>query len=156
VFSRPPFLADLQAVLGGKPRVLAWATTTGGESVAALLGHFAFSEPNAGWRCVRWEAIDHGSWADGKLVVSTCDGDAWEFEFSDPGDLPPVFEERVNASITFARRLQIGSGFATIAKRRNPADPNDPGAWRVTTTPGLSPDHPTVLAESARLRAEFD
>jgi len=153
--------AALRTHLGSRPHVLAWATATDGVLVA-LPDRLARRDAT-GWSEVPWHDVLTGGWdaADRSLHwtrLST--GERVQVPLTEPGSLPEVFRERVEATILFRRVVYPVPGQAlTIAARRNLVDDSRPVQWTVHPSRGLRMDDPAVVAfaeaELARLRAEY-
>jgi hypothetical protein len=149
-----PFVAELAAVLGHRPRVLAWGQA-GDEGVVGLPDRLAVSASGA-WTWTAWDRIDHGQW-DGEsssLRWQDANGEDHVITLTRPGRLPELFHERVSASILAQRFLRWDGGSAQIALRRNPGDPDAPVRWCVLPGEGTSIE--TAQADQAIAQALQD
>lgn len=145
-------------------RVLAWAAGgRDGEEVYGVGSPAALSVGSAaGWRHVGWHQIEHGGW-NGELRQLSwvqLDGRRGTVPLAEPGRLPELFRERVEASIVVKRFLPLsGERGAVLSARR---DLGGPGAirWHANLTRGLSWQTPGVreAVEEAltEARAEYD
>ena len=137
-----PFADELRVALGGRPRVLAWALTDDGV-VAGLPDGLAQRTPD-GWTITRWDDIDHGRFERESTTLSwsTSDGGTHTAALSDPGRLPELFHERVEASIVAQLPVTWDGGRATLVARRNPGHDDAALRWRVVAAPGTALDAP--------------
>lgn len=150
----------LTAALGERVRVLAWAAAGGGP-VVGLAGALAIRGPEA-WRFIGWHEIVSGGWdaETGLLQWRESDGVRDAIELADPGALPDLFRERVEASIVVQRRLELPRGRAAmiVARRQLGGAAGAPLEWNVTRHGGGFDTEEALQAEAelARLRAEYD
>ncbi|MDR1711497.1 MAG: hypothetical protein LBR58_06560 [Propionibacteriaceae bacterium] len=142
---------DLAALVGARARALASAP-----NVVALLASLAVKDGS--WRLIPWEQVDSATWSDAgrQLRLTLAGGEILDVSVSKPSRLPEVIQERVLASIVFATTVSWPGHAATIAKRRGPAAPDDAGEWRIAAAPGTDPNDPHLLAELARIQAEYE
>ncbi|WP_114559910.1 hypothetical protein [Desertihabitans aurantiacus] len=162
-------LAALREVVGAEPRVLRWAESDRG-LVAALPDVLAVDRgPEAGWELLGWHQIEHGGWSgpDRLLRWTTAEGRRGQLRLADPGRLPEVFRERVNATIVVQRDVTdaaTGAEFTLSGRRALPASgaTATPTAleWRVHLKRGTSASAPGVAEATQRamreLRREYD
>ncbi|MFV0405238.1 MAG: hypothetical protein ACK5LN_00170 [Propioniciclava sp.] len=150
----------LQDQLGQRPVVLAWARTDDGVAVA-LPDQLAVDRGGA-WECLPWEDVLTGGWdrADGALRwrrVSTSADES--VALSDPGSLPEVFRERVEATILVQQTVQAGPGRSiTLTGRRSLAEGEVTIRWTAHPAPGVRMEGETlafVERQLAKLRAEY-
>ncbi|MDQ7991253.1 MAG: hypothetical protein AAGC63_01660 [Propionicimonas sp.] len=153
-------LDSLTAQLGRRPRVLAWAATDDGYVVG--LADRMLVRDASGWQAYPWHRIATGKWDGGSSLLVWVDTDGCEHTvaLSAPALFPDLFNERVSASVVFARRVDLGDGrHATIALRRNLAGGTDEADWQVTPSPGVDLDEPAVSAridqELAAVQSDF-
>ncbi len=156
----PDVYTALEPLVGGKPNVLAWADTGIGYAVA-LADRLVWSVAG-GWGQVAWQDIEHGGWngEDNELHWTTTDGENRTLRLTDPGALPGIFRERVEATILF-RRTFVPDGTprqVTITARRG-LGPNATitWGWSAAQEETLSPTalH-QVEREVTRLSTEYD
>ncbi|MBM6403618.1 hypothetical protein JQN72_12595 [Phycicoccus sp. CSK15P-2] len=96
-------------------RLLAWATTTAGETVVAGRRYLYVVAPDTeGAHQVRvsrpWHLVDAGTWSEeGVLRVTWVDGEPLlRVAVDEPGMFPETFRERVQASVVLAETLDLG------------------------------------------------
>ncbi len=155
----PADFRRLTEVVGRRVRVLAWAQGVDGPVVG--LAH-ALALPTAdGWRFVGWHDIDTGGWnaETRRLRWRLVGGDSDEVMLDQPGSLPDLFRERVQASIVVHERFELPRGRAAlIVARRRMDDDRAPLLWSMTRLGGSFDVGLTDQAEAelARLRTEYD
>lgn len=152
---------ELATAVGGRPRVLRWAEGDKGV-VVALPDRLAVRRED--WWLIGWHEIDGGGWSapDELLEWQCADGRRGRMRLRDPGRLPEVFRERVQATIVVRRDLtdpDTGARFTVSARRR--LDRTDaPLQWRTALARGVRADHPGLAeameAALQRLRNEYD
>lgn len=153
--------AELATLLGGTVRPLATGKSTLGV-VVGLTDRLAFRRAD-GWGQILWHQIERGGWnvKNRQLHWLTTEATTDELELIEPGNLPQLFKERVNATIACSEDVPLRSGgSAIISARRNLAEPNAPLIWRVSPGASTSAEKanadPGVAADLLRLRTEFD
>ncbi|MBA3020946.1 hypothetical protein [Propionicimonas sp.] len=153
--------AELRTLFGGRVRPLASARSAEG-AVVGLTDQLVYRTAD-GWVQLSWHEIERGGWDRNTQHLSWVgiDGSAAELELVNPGRLPQLFKERVNASVVYTKSMPLaGVGSAVISARRDLAHPDAPLVWRAS--PGDSTEveqvaaDPSVANELARLRAEYD
>lgn len=156
----PDVYTSLEPLVGGKPNVLAWADTGTGYAVA-LHDRLMWSGPG-GWDEIAWPQIERGGWKSdsGELHWTTVEAVEQHIHLVDPGALPGVFRERIEATILF-RRVFVpdgGSRQVTITARRGLGpDTTITWGWSAATQTTLSPSAlGQVEREVARLSTEYD
>ena len=154
------WLASMREVPGRTPRILAWA----GED-----GQLAIGSPTVlstggveGWQHVGWHEIERGGCHDElrRLSWVRLDGRRGEVQLTEPGRLPELFRERVEATIVVRQFVPLaGERGVTVSARR------DLGAgggidWHTSLTRGLSAQDAEVQQAVddalAATRAEYD
>lgn len=164
-FDRAGLDADLydslkEAVGVRRPRVLAWASLADGV-VVGLPDRLAVRRGDA-WQLVGWDEILTGGWdpVTNRLEWST--GRRTDHvELSEPGRLPELFQERVQASIVITHHGEISGGrTVAVSARRNPGDPRSALRWIVSPGDGVRPEDPAdeaeITAVVAEAKAEWD
>jgi len=153
--------AELRALFGGRVRPLASGRSAEG-AVAGVTDRLVYRTAE-GWQQVAWHEIERGGWNHNtqQLTWTTVEGVRVELELVNPGRLPQLFKERVNASVIYTHSVPLeGSRSAVISARRSLAEPNAPLMWQVSagkdTTLAEVTTAPEVAAELARLRTEYD
>jgi hypothetical protein len=146
-------------------RVLAWARTSTGYSIASptILSY----GDEKGWKHVGWHEIERGSW-NAELrklswVLNAAPGKPSlrdSLELVEPGRLPELFRERISASIAIERFVPLfGERGVTITARRD-LGARGRVAWHSTLTRGLSWETDGVRAAvdqaMEELRTEYD
>lgn len=155
----PADYRSLTEALGRRVRVLAWASADEGP-VAGLTDALAVRGPDA-WRFIGWHEITSGGWdaETGRLRWRTSDGVQDAVAVGDPGALPDLFRERVEASIVVQERIELSRGrAAVIVARRRLGGGGEALEWALTRHGGSFDDDQVQAAEAglARLRAEYD
>lgn len=138
--------------------MLAWGR--GSDVLAVGLADRLAVRQGGEWRFVAWDAIDVGGWdpATGELRWSGEDIEG-SVALDEPGALPELFRERVQASIALQQVLDLGGGErAVISARRNPGRAEGDLSWRVSHPSKRLTDasRAYIEAEVSRLRAEYD
>lgn len=123
-------------------RVLAWATCAEGTVVAtrdALLLPGSSRLP--------WPRIEHATWADAVLTVTTVDGETIRLTLDDPGDVPEVVRERVTSTVVGEThvRLRGKAGVLLVARRTETGEV----AWSLRWDPGLDSRDPALARAAA-------
>lgn len=149
---------------GRQARILAWAPTRDGGVVIASPAVLSIGS-GEDWRHVGWHQIERGGWngETEQLQWRAYDGSRGTAALPDPGRIPEVFKERVEASIVFERFLPISAGTdrgVVVNGRRDLADVPTVITWHATLTRGVTWRTPGVseLADAAlvELRDEYD
>src|SRR3712207_5009847 len=119
------WVASLEGDPGRPARILAWAAGPGGESAdqfcigsPAVLSHGGAT----GWQHVGWHLIERGGWNAELEELSwvQVDGRRGAVRLSEPGRLPELFRERVEATIVVRQFVPLqGERGVTISARRN-------------------------------------
>jgi len=129
-------------------RVLAWAPS-GTSTVVATEDALVLPNGSGGDR-VPWDLVLRVSWEQGgfELVSQPRPGAPAAtvlVPVPEPGALPGVIKERVNASIVVARHVPLADdGGARIVARRTPG--SSELRWSVVFDPGLDPRDPALRA----------
>lgn len=122
------------------------------------------AEQKAGeWRLVPWHEIEQGSWNDQnrELRWEQLGGRRGSVLLDEPGRVPEVFKERVQASIVVHKQIPIDGTRegGVVSARRDLADRDAPLQWRIKRGRGTedTPETQEVLeAALAMLKADFD
>ncbi len=156
----PEVYTSLGPLIGGKPNVLAWASTGIGYAVA-LDDRLVWTSPGD-WDQVAWHEIQHGGWNpdDNELHWTKLDGTEQRLHLTDAGSLPGVFRERVEATILFRRALQPAGATRQVtitARRTLGAETTITWGWSVASGGRLTPTAlEEVERELIRLATEYD
>lgn len=139
------------------------AEAQAGSGWCFLLAEYLVHQERGEWRFVPWHEIEQGSWNDQnrELRWEEVDGRWYSVLLDDPGRVPEVFKERVQATIVLHRHVPIDGTRegGVISARRDLSDRDAPLQWRITRGRGTadSLDNRAALEEAmAELRADFD
>lgn len=161
IFNRldPEVIAELRGVIGHNPDVLAHGV---GEGVILVGTRPVLARRVDGeWQVWGWEKIGSGSWNGESCTFAwrTVDGEHFEAKLTDPGRLPELFQERVQAS-TVVQSVVEGSprGQVQIVGRRSLG--RDASLhWYAVPSGGADLGDPltrsVVVAETDRLKSEY-
>lgn len=157
----PTVLDDLRRTCGTAVRPLAWGQDEGlwavGTTTELLVG-----APGEWDRC-SWHRIARGGWNGPEQLLkwTTYDGDRHEIRLTRPGQLPELFNERVQSTIVVEQRIRIpghNDEGIVIAGRRAPS--SDQVDWHVSLLQGTTWQTPgareTAEVMVERLRMEFE
>lgn len=155
----PAHFRSLTQAVGRRVRVLAWAQ--GVDGLVVGLAHALAIPTTDGWRFVGWHEIDTGGWSaeTRRLRWRLVGGASDEVVLEQPGSLPELFRDRVEASIVVHERFELPRGRAAlIVARRRLDDDRAPLIWLMTRLGGSFDEALSSLAEAelGRLRAEYD
>lgn len=159
------WVASLRAAPGRPPRILAWAAGEGGPDVAT----FCVGSPAVlswggleGWQHVGWHLVERGGWNAElhQLAWVQLDGRRGAVQLAEPGRLPELFRERVEASIVVRQFVPLdGERGVTVSARRDLAAAGGI-TWHTSLTRGLSTRtagvQEAVDEALAATRAEYD
>lgn len=142
-----------------KPLAVAAATT----GWCALLPNCLAHQKASGWQFVPWHTIEQGTWNDQnrELRWEELGGRRGNILMDDPGRVPEVFKERVQASIVVHKNIPIDGTpeGGVVSARRNLGDRDAPLEWRIRRGRG-TPDSPEIQAilgaALVDLRTDFD
>lgn len=151
--------AQLSALLGRNSRVLAYGEGADQLLLAGTREHLALRTDD-GWQAWPWEQVKGGSWRseEQEFQWSTMEGDEFSAQLEEPGRLPELFRERVQASTIATESFDLPGGSVQIVARRAPGGQ---GECRFYAVPRgrISLDDPAVrdlvVAQTDRLRAEL-
>jgi hypothetical protein len=154
------WVASMREVAGRPARILAWA----GEGDQLAIGSPTVLSAGGvdGWQHVGWHEIERGGWNDElrRLSWVRLDGRRGEVQLAEPGRLPELFRERVEATIVVRQFVALaGERGVTISARRPLGGPG-PLVWHTSLTRGLTWQtagvQQAVDDALAETRAEFD
>jgi hypothetical protein len=142
--------------------VLAWARGRWVEPVAAadevyaiaLVGHLAIGR-TGGWTIVGWHEIVRGGWGPdtGHLTWTDTWGQDRVLALVNPGHLPALFRERVDATVLIEDKIGLQQGAVIVSAHRRLDDPDAPPVWRTTVLDPATPPSPDIMAAAQeRLR----
>ena len=112
------------------------------------------------WRVWGWEEIGSGSWVGEANTFRwrTVEGERFEARLSDPGRLPELFQERVQASTVVQSIVDGSRGQVQIVGRRSLGE-DSRLHWYAVPSGGADLEDPAtraaVVAETDRLAAEY-
>lgn len=140
--------------------MLAWAETADSFCIGSP-GRLSYGSA-AGWTHVGWHEIEHGGWNVETRTLSWVrhDGGRGSVTLAEPGRLPELFRERVEASIMIKKYVSlVGDRGVTVTARRDLAGSGEI-TWHSTLTKGLSWQtdgvRETVAQVLAEVRTEYD
>lgn len=143
----------------GRPLAAAEALT----GWCVLLDHCLALHERGSWSFTPWHLIEQGGWNDQnyELRWEVVGGRRGSARFDDPGRIPEVFRERVQASIAVQKHIPIEGTRegGTVSARRDLGDRDAPLEWRIRRGRGTddSPENMVVLeAALADLRTDWD
>lgn len=150
----------LASLPGGAGRMLVWARADDSFCIGSP-GRLSFGSA-AGWTHVGWHEIERGGWNVETQTLSWVrhDGDRGSVALAEPGRLPELFRERVEASIMIKKYVPlVGDRGVTVTARRNLAGRGEI-TWHSTLTKGLSWQidgvREAVDVVMAEVRTEYD
>ena len=158
-----PDAAEVDALatkLGRRPRALAWGS--GPDTYVLGLPEGLGVRRGAEWDVIGWHEIESGGWkADAQELAWRLDDDTeGAVALDEPGSVPELFKERVEASIVIEQYIDVPGGRVVIAGRRDLADPTSAIVWHAMPVGGARLDNPAVrqrvLDATARLRADYE
>ena len=159
------WVASLTAEPGRSARVLAWAPVVprDGEEQFCVGSPAALSAGGAsGWGHVGWHQIEHGGWNAElhQLAWVLLSGHRGAVQAEDPGRLPELFRERVEASIVVKRYVPLAGERGVVVSARRDLGAGGAITWHTRLTRGLSLSAPGVAdavdAALVETRAEYD
>lgn len=154
----PVILEGLNEALGHRADVLAHGM---GEGVV-LVGTRAHLARRVGdtWRVWGWEEVGSGSWIGEADMFRwrTVEGERFEAQLTDPGRLPELFQERVQASTVVQSVVDGTRGQVQIVGRRSLGE-SPKLHWYAVPSGGADLEDPAtraaVVAETDRLATEY-
>lgn len=157
--------ASLQGEPGRPVRILAWAPVVprDGEEQFCIGSPVALSAGGpSGWGHVGWHQIEHGGWNAELHQLSwvLVDGRRGAVQAEDPGKLPELFRERVEASIVVKSYVALSGERGVQVSARRDLGAAGTISWHTRLTRGLSMSTPGVAdavdAALVETRAEYD
>ena len=159
------WLTSLRAEPGRPARILAWAPVVplAGEDQFCIGSPSVLSAGGAsGWGHVGWHVIEHGGWKAELHQLSwvLLDGHRGAVQTEDPGRLPELFRERVEATIVVKRYVALSGDRGVLVSARRDLGAGGAITWHTRLTRGLSLTTPGVAdaveTALAQTRAEYD
>jgi hypothetical protein len=158
-------LAELTEAGGDPGQVLGWGRTADEDYCIVAVGLLSIGSAG-GWRHIGWHQIERGGFdADSQTLRWTLyDADQDSVTLTEPGRVPPLFRERVAASITVEQFVPMEPDSQTrgviISGRRDLSRPDGPIHWRASLPKAMTWQTPGIadFADSAiaRLQGEYD
>ena len=151
--------ASLTEQAGRPARILAWASGPDGYVVGSPT---ALSWGDQEWRHVGWHEIERGGWnaETAKLSWVLYGGRRGAVGLDEPGRLPELFRERIEATIAVQQFIPVNGDRGVIVTARLDLGADGGISWHSTLTRGLTwqTDDVRAVADEAmaRLRTEFD
>ena len=151
---------ELRAVVDHRPDVLAVGR---GEGALVVAQRDILTVRQADqWQVMGWHEIQRGGWRseDQALSWELVDGSRGSVVLSDPGQVPSVFRERVQASIVVNEQVTVPDdrGQVIIVGRRN-LGTDEPLRWLVEPVGRTNLSDPWVrdfvVLQTERIRAEY-
>lgn len=149
IFDRRGVPDELRSLIGGKERVMAWASgpdrLDGTQTLVAATDR-AFYAPGYADR-LEWENVLRAGWEDPILEVVRLDGrggaELMRIQLDPAGSVPQVVFDRVTSTIVMQSHVElVGKRGATLVARRQ--RDSAAVAWEVVFDPGLDPSSPQL------------
>ena len=154
----PELIEELDTVLGHRADVLAHGI---GEGVVLVGTRTALARRMGDtWRVWGWEEIGSGSWSGEGSTFRwrTVEGERFEARLDEPGRLPELFQERVQASTVVQSTVEAPRGQVQIVGRRSLGH-HPTMHWYAVPSGGADLADPRtrelVVAETDRLKTEY-
>lgn len=156
---RPPVPEAMRAHFEPDERCLGWAQAITGQIVAATPLGLHIVGRN-GHRLIAWHCISKGVWRDGRLTITESretpdheliDQRPWALRFDEPGTVPVVLRERVEASVASTRYVKVDGVGVRLVGRKFPG--RDGLVWQFRADPGLDTSDPAFREYIAALLA---
>jgi hypothetical protein len=144
---------DELTALVPKPRVLTWGSGDG-VLVVGLSGKVALRDTR-GWRITGWHEVDLARWDAESGILSWSGRTNERMVLTNPGRLPMLLKDRVEASILLSERVRAGTVTVQISARRDLDRPDAPILWSAVATDGRTLDRPGVREVVDRRLAEL-
>lgn len=154
-----PGQTQLLGLLGGSARVLVWAVGPADAVVVATVEELAVRQ-GGDWQLLRWDRILRGGWRaeDSSLFWETADGPG-SCVLEEPGELPIVFKERVQASTVMVVNHDLPQGGGVQITARRSLDVEGQITWLASATGGADLGDPDtaafVVEQTDHLRSEY-
>ncbi|GAA1432163.1 hypothetical protein GCM10009616_20990 [Microlunatus lacustris] len=154
------WVTSMREVVGRTPRILAWAGE--GDRLAIGSPTVLSTGGTSGWQHVGWHEIERGGWNDElrRLSWVRLDGRRGEVQLAEPGRLPELFRERVEATIVVRQFVPLAGERGVTISARRPLGASAPLVWHTSLTRGLTWQtagvREAVDDALAATRAEFD
>lgn len=137
-----------------KAQVLAWAPGEDATLVVGLQGHLAIRDEH-GWRVVGWHEVDLARWDSESGVLSWAGRSNERVRLTEPGRLPMLLKDRIDASILVSERIPAGNVQVQLTCRRDLSRPDQPLIWTAAAVDGRTLDRPGVREAVDKRLAEL-
>lgn len=136
--------ADVRAVLASAgERLLGFGRDLEGQVLVATdQGLWGYGQRLA------WTEIDHAGWHAGELRLLAVDGEQRTVQLGEPGNLPAVVRDQVEASVLVSRAVPLlpdGRGVTVVARRQA----GGPPTWQLRFDPGVDAQRYELAARQA-------
>lgn len=151
--------AELKAVLAPGSAVLATGLGPDGPLIAGTATQLA-ARTDDRWVVMGWHEVERGAWraTTQRFQWTDLHGRSYEVELTDPGRMPMLFRERVQASTLYTVQYDLPVGEVRIVLRRALDASADVRCFAVPSGGADLADPQTaalVVAETDRIRAEY-
>lgn len=150
------------AVGPDRTRLLAWGRSSE-QYALGFPGHLVYDD-GTGWQVLAWHRIVRGGWDKDsrRLTWIDYDGHRGELPLDEPGSLPELFRERVEASIMVRRQVSVPgtkNGVVVVGRRILGAEPAVL-EWHASLNKGTRWSDPgareAAEAALAELKSDYD
>lgn len=151
---------DLATALGRRANILAQGLDTEGEPVLVGTVDKVAVKRDGAWIAMGWHEVERGSWRAETGIFRWTDmrGEAYEATLERPGQLPMLFQERVQASTVGSVQRDVDPGEVRIIVRRSLGADAQLQFFAVPSGGARLTDPVTaaiVVEETDRLKAEY-
>lgn len=150
---------QLKSALGRHAKIIATGLGPDGPLIVGTKDRLA-AKCDGKWVVMGWHEVERGAWRGRtqRFQWSDFNGRPYEVELADPGQMPMLFQERVQASTVMTLLYDLDRGEVRIVVRRA-LDGSDAMSFYAVPSSGASLDDPQtaefVVRETDRLRAEY-
>ena len=151
---------DLATALGPRAKILAQGRDADGQPVVVGTVDKVAVKRDGEWVAMGWHEVERGSWRAEKGIFRWTDmhGEAYEASLERPGQLPMLFQERVQASTVGSVQHDLDPGEVRIIVRRSLGVDEQLQFFAVPSGGARLTDPMTaalVVEETDRLKAEY-
>lgn len=151
---------DLATALGPRAKILAQGRDADGQPVVVGTVDKVAVKRDGEWVAMGWHEVERGSWRAEKGIFRWTDmhGEAYEASLERPGQLPMLFQERVQASTVGSVQHDLDPGEVRIIVRRSLGADEQLQFFAVPSGGARLTDPMTavlVVEETDRLKAEY-
>lgn len=150
---------DLDRVLGKRATILAEGFGPDGPVLIGTKDRVAVKRDD-GWVAMGWDEVERGSWRGqtGIFRWSDMHGDEFEAKLEEPGRIPELFQERVQASTLMTFHYELDPGELRLVIRRG-LDAKGELRFFAVPSGGANLDNPAtrafIVEETDRIKAEY-